>query len=65
MFAAGIIVLIIAVMAIFKGIPHRIKTPNDDLKKKISNLEKKGLMNSRIKKVNLIILGIRIIVWKP
>ncbi|GAA0416000.1 MAG: hypothetical protein ACQEWU_07220 [Bacillota bacterium] len=39
MFAAGIIVLIIAVLAISKGITERIRTRDVNVKKKIANLE--------------------------
>lgn len=41
MFVAGMIVFIIAVMAILKGVTHRIKAPTDDLNNKISNFEKR------------------------
>ncbi|MGY0694977.1 hypothetical protein ACW2QC_19795 [Virgibacillus sp. FSP13] len=41
MFVMGMIVFIIAVIAIFNGATHRIKSPIDDLKEEISNLEKR------------------------
>lgn len=41
LFSVGIVVIIIAAMAILKGITYRIKSPFEDLRTEISNLEKR------------------------
>ncbi|MFZ3578768.1 hypothetical protein [Virgibacillus sp. DJP39] len=41
MFFVAIIVLVLAVIAIIVGLKQRIKNPTNDLKEKITNLEKR------------------------
>lgn len=39
MFVVGAIIFIVAIIAILKGITHRIQTPTNDLKEQITTLE--------------------------
>lgn len=39
MFIAGFIVFIIIIIAIIKGVAHRIKSPTDELKEEVLNLK--------------------------
>ncbi|MGJ9459873.1 hypothetical protein [Oceanobacillus sp. CF4.6] len=50
MYVAGIIVFVIAIIAIVRGITYRIKSPADDLKEQISILERRVDDLEKIKK---------------
>lgn len=39
MFVVGVIIVIVAIIAILKGVIHRIQTPTNDLKEQITKLE--------------------------